>query len=416
METNDGFIIYTGSFILETGVQPEFFTTQLKKMLPHEQKKVLLLISSCAQINSSVFTSPHNQVGALIQKSWQQTNRNLIVCCDQNDWYKIFSTIKTLKKLDGDAFVITFIDSQWGEKMIKLFNKYHQKESIDNYLDFNSKVLSSIPKKLIFVTGDEKWLFSRILRLVHTKKTFLNLTRDDFLLILGKSPFSAELAIVKSLNALWHKEAKIKFINNKKTPFMEAGAEDLRLIMNFLQPRYFFALNGYHKDLQKIYDIMSGIGLSKEQVFLQENGEIISFLKGKKQDAYEAIFTESVFVDNLFNNNVVGSVISERKTLGEEGIIFVILKLQKQKNKLEMIDKMILQSFGFTQDEIKLNNILQQFQDYIIAFCKKNVWMDNKHEYFIQIFKKEFSFIVRKTIRKTPFIFPILSINHFPKT
>ena len=109
-------------------------------------------------------------------------------------------------------------------------------------------------------------------------------------------------------------------------------------------------------------------------------------------------------------------MISERKTLGEEGIIFVILKLQKQKNKLEMIDKMILQSFGFTQDEIKLNNILQQFQDYIIAFCKKNVWMDNKHEYFIQIFKKEFSFIVRKTIRKTPFIFPILSINHFPKT
>ena len=69
-------------------------------------------------------------------------------------------------------------------------------------------------------------MFSRVVRLLHTKSTETNLTEKDYVLLLGENKFNTELSVVNILNELYKSEAKIDFVSQRKIFPMEGAAED----------------------------------------------------------------------------------------------------------------------------------------------------------------------------------------------
>lgn len=412
LETATGFIVYTGSFVLETGFKKNLFTTQMQKILPHHNKEVLLLISSCLQLTSKDFTRPNNKVERWIQSCLTKVKRNFFVCCDQNDWYKMFYAIWEINKITDWKYDISFLDDKFGQNFINLVNKIYPEKAIKNYLPITKITPDQKKKNLILVTGDEKWLFSRILRLINTNNTQLQLSGQDVVLILGKSPFSAELAVSKTLDALWKKDAYIQFIANNQIHPMEAGLEDIQILINFLNPHYIFPFNGYHKDLKAMMEVIKNTKITEKQILLRENGEIINFYNGHLNDHYESIPTQSVFVDNLSNNNIISSVVEERKVLAEEGIFFVIIDFYFKKEQIILNHPVIMKGFGFTDNSWQLDQITKQTEITLNQFFGQKTKSDFKDkETIIAMIRKQISNIVRRNTHKNPYIFPILPIE-----
>ena len=409
LETEDGYILYTGAYILEMDNNDNLFQTDLEKVILNKQKSVLLMISSVAEITTPHFVAPYHQVTKWLKASLDKVSRNLFLCCDQNDWYKIFSCLKLINQEYPNQFFISFWDQRFGESFLEITNKYSKKKKLTNYLDFNFLKRKLTDKKIIFITGNQKWLFSRILQLVNTNQEHLKLTEKDAILILGENYFNGELSITKILNSLYTKDANINFINNKKILPLEASQQDLKLFFQLFSPHYFFPINNYYQNLEKTKILFSSSFHPDFQVLVKNNGEIVTFQNGKiENNKHQYLEVNSVFIDNLANQNIASSVIQERKILAQEGCLIISFAYQKNQQVYQLQSEIKITNFGLTSDLTKLTYLEKKITTHVKALFTKQKALLTDQEKLASHLKKEWEKLVKKELKKKPFIFNII--------
>ena len=400
LETLDGYVVYTGTFILENSGIQQMFNTQVDKIVLNKNKPVLLLITNANQLKVNDFIAPHHQVDKWLNRVLFAFQKTLFICCEESEWYKMFQIITRLKE---HKFKISFFDSKFGEKfsniIFQLTKDQYWRQINQKNNDFSTQ------KNVVFLTGNQKWLFSRILSLINKKDHILSLTKQDHIWIVGESSFVGELVITKTLNELYKTDAQITFTGKKNILPMEAGLEDVKLLINLLQPKYLFPTNARHQDLENARKFANSTYLRHEDIFIRENGEIVLLQDQNYVNHYEAIILENVFVDNFLNTNINETVINERKTLSEEGVLFVGFCYSKNHNRYFLTSEIQNDHFGITKknDQVqKINNEINQTVNGI--FQNKQTLLTN-NDALKQYLRKSILLVVKKTTTKKPLVF-----------
>lgn len=404
IKTRDGLIIYTGSFIIETNKEKEIFNTNYKKISRDE--KVLLLISNVSNINTDGFGVTKSRIDNWLDNSLDETKENLYICCYDNEWYKIHNIIKKLFK-NKDKFNISFFDK-------KFFNFYFNTlKNIDpiynsiDFINFEDIKRSETKRNIILLTGDQKWLFSRIKRIILQTNPEVRLTDKDFVLLLGENKFNMELSIFNILNELHRTDSKIKFVSQKEIIPTEAGTEDLRFLCNQLEPKYFIPFNAYYKEICKAKDKISTC-LNEEQIIIINNGDVVIFKNGNKQKKMENIKSESVFINTSTFDIVPASILNERQILGTYGVVFISFGFNLNNMKYSILTNIEIDFIGINSNEKKLLKIKNEIIKSI-KFLFENKLKEIKIPKNINILVKKLSEkIIKKELNKYPFIISMI--------
>ena len=410
LETLDGYIIYTGAFILATSDFEEMFTTQLDKILFNKNKKVLLLITNAGQLAINNFIATKNQIDRFLDDVLFNFEERLFVCCDENEWNKIIQVLQRLEQLEKDKYQISFFDNNFAKKFKKIIQEDFQNQTLIQTI--SKKTVSeknNDKKQIIFLTGRQKWLFSRILGLISNQKETEKLTAKDYVWILGENQFVGELTVFKTLNELYKTDVKIKFTGKRQVSTMEAGFEDVKLLINFLKPTYLFPVNAYHKDLENAKKFAKTTHLQATNIFIQENGEVVTIENKKHSKHYQGIHTRSVFVDNNLNDNVTEKVIKKRKILSGEGMLLVIFSYSLKKDEYFINSELKVKHFGITKDEQQTNKIKNNINECVQKVLQEKKQFSKSPEMLKVILEKQISLIIKKITRKLPII--TVSIN-----
>lgn len=186
-----------------------------------------------------------------------------------------------------------------------------------------------------------------------------------------------------------------------------SNIEGIKEMLNDIQPSYFIPVYANHYFLKEAAKIAYDLGFSKDQVFVPDNGSIISFTTNEAKILKDKVASDYVFVDGLGVGDVGEIVLRDRQALSEDGMFVIVAIVDSKTGRVKGSPDIISRGFVYLRESKEL---LTQTRRKVIEIVDKTAghggpvnWVYVKDE----IRNKVGDFLHTKTSRR-PMILPVV--------
>jgi ribonuclease J len=187
-------------------------------------------------------------------------------------------------------------------------------------------------KVLILSTGAQGESNAGIMKILTGEHRFISIKLGDTV-ILSSSVIPGNERAVQTIKDDLARQGAIIYHSNIVDIHSSghAAKEDLKLAMATLRPKFLFPVHGYY--YKRFINAQNGVeaGIPKENIFLMDNGQVAEITKDRCRITEEQVPASYVFVDGLGVGDVEEVVLRDRRSLAAEGMIVVILAIDRKK-------------------------------------------------------------------------------------
>lgn len=397
-----GIIVHTGDFKVDfTPVDGNVI--DLQRFAKLGKQGVLLLMADSTNACHPGYTMSEKTVGEKLDNLFSKGKGRIIVATFASNIHRlqqiINSSIKygrkvafsgrSMEKISDVAVKLGYLDMPEGLlvdlKDLRLYN--------------NDQIT-------IVTTGSQGEPMSALTRIASSTHKNIQIEKDDMIIISASPIPGNEKAVSRVINELTHKGAEVIYKSIEEIHVSgHACEQELKLIHSILKPKYFVPVHGEYKHLRKHILIAEEVGLEKEKSFILENGDVLS-LSRKSACIAKKVQAGNILVDGSGVGDVGNIVLRDRKNLSRDGIINVIVAIEKESRAIVGGPDIITRGFVYVRESEELVNEIKQISyESIQKSIDNNVfkWSEIKNNIRNDIG----SFIYSKTKRK-PIIVPII--------
>ena len=222
--------------------------------------------------------------------------------------------------------------------------------------------------------------------------------------IFSSSPIPGnEKAVSRVINELTQKGAHVIFQDAHVSG--HACQEELKLIYALLKPKYAIPVHGEYRHLKANAGIAESIGIPKENIFIMHSGEVMA-LDQESAEIVDKVQTGAILVDGLGVGDVGNIVLRDRQHLAEDGILIVVLTIEKGTNVLLAGPDIVSRGFVYVRESEMLIEEAKMVVEEALEGCLsrgisdwgklKNVVKDALNDY------------LWKKTKRSPMILPII--------
>ena len=202
----------------------------------------------------------------------------------------------------------------------------------DNTLIEIDEMRNYPPEKMVLITtgsqGESMAALSRMAADVHRKVTI----QPNDTIIFSSNPIPGnEKSVSRVINELSAKGAEVIFQDTHVSG--HACQEELKLIYSLVKPKYAIPVHGEYRHLKANAEVAKSLGIPKENIFIIQSGDVLE-LDEESAKVADKVHTGAVLVDGLGVGDVGNIVLRDRQHLAEDGIIIVVLTLERRTNRL----------------------------------------------------------------------------------
>ena len=202
----------------------------------------------------------------------------------------------------------------------------------DNTLIEIDQMKNYPPEKMVLITtgsqGESMAALSRMAADVHRKVTI----QPNDTIIFSSNPIPGnEKSVSRVINELSAKGAEVIFQDAHVSG--HACQEELKLIYSLVKPKYAIPVHGEYRHLKANAGVAKSLGIPKENVFIMQSGEVLELCDDYAK-VVDKVHTGAILVDGLGVGDVGNIVLRDRQHLAEDGIIIVVLTLERRTNRL----------------------------------------------------------------------------------
>lgn len=185
-----------------------------------------------------------------------------------------------------------------------------------------------------------------------------------------------------------------------------AKADDVKLMIRLLTPKYFVPIEGNHFLLHYNAKVAEQMGFKPENIFVADNGQVMEFSKGLGQLTKTKIPADYVFVDGLGVSDETNVVLRDRQVLAEDGMVVIIATIDTRTGKLIQNPDIISRGFVFLKEHKELIEDLRVRVKKVVADSDPLSWSDTNN---IRNKLRDYvgQFLYTKT-EKRPMILPVV--------
>lgn len=241
---------------------------------------------------------------------------------------------------------------------------------------------------------------SRMAADVHRKVTI----QPNDTIIFSSNPIPGnEKSVSRVINELSAKGAEVIFQDAHVSG--HACQEELKLIYSLLKPKYAIPVHGEYRHLKANAKLAESLGIPKENIFIMHSGDVLA-LDEKEAKIVDKVHTGAILVDGLGVGDVGNIVLRDRQHLAEDGILIVVLTLEKRTNQLLAGPDIVSRGFVYVRESESLMEEARQVLQEALEKCLTNRNADwSRIKLVIRDTMNEF--IWKRTKRK-PMILPII--------
>ena len=155
-----------------------------------------------------------------------------------------------------------------------------------------------------------------------------------------------------------------------------ASSEDLMMMINLMNPKYYFPVMGeYRHQVHNAY-VAEKVGIPKENILLKLNGDIVEFKNGKLVESFDKIKVDDILVDGKNSGDVGELVLKDRELLCDNGIVVVSATIDKTSKKVIAGPEILTRGFIYVKDNIDLIKESEKISLEVIEENTKDNYVD----------------------------------------
>ena len=399
-----GTIIQTGDFKIDytplaCGV------TDLTTLSEYGQKGVLALLSDSTNAERPGFTATEQKVAAGVRNLFARArNKRIIIATFASNIYRVQQIIDLVVE-DGRKVAFSGRSMVNNTAMAQELGYMHIPEGTLISID----ELKSYPDEqtVLITTGSQGESMAALSRMASGMHRKVHIKPND-VVVLSSHPIPGnELAVDKVINELSMLHAQVILQDTHVSG--HACGEDLKLLYSLVKPEFAIPIHGEYHMRATASRLASAVGVDRDHCLLIENGDVLELTtRSGKSEALikDHVQAGGVFVDGLGVGDVGNIVIRDRQNLAQNGIIVVVLTLEKYSGHLLAGPDLVSRGFVYVREsEDLMEEARVQVQDAVDDCLVRHVndWGKIKN-----IIKDSLSDFLWKKIKRDPVILPII--------
>ena len=242
---------------------------------------------------------------------------------------------------------------------------------------------------------------SRMAADVHRKVTI----QPNDTIIFSSNPIPGnEKSVSRVINELSSKGAEVIFQDAHVSG--HACQEELKLIYSLVKPKYAIPVHGEYRHLKANAEVAKSLGIPKENVFIIQSGDVLE-LCDDSAEVVDKVHTGAILVDGLGVGDVGNIVLRDRQHLAEDGIMIVVLTLERGSNQLLAGPDIVSRGFVYVRESEDLMEEARQVVTDAVEDCLNHQRNADWSKIKLVIRDTMNEFIWKKTKRR-PMILPII--------
>jgi len=395
-----GTIVHTGDFKID--YTPVFGDPiDLQRFAELGKKGVLALMCDSTNAIRAGFTASERTVGKTFDSIFSDhMDRRIIVATFASNVDRVQQIINTAYKYGRKAVVegrsmVTVIGTASELGYIKIpEGTLIDIEQLKNYP----------PEKTVLITtgsqGESMAALSRMAAAIHKK---VSITPND-VIIMSSNPIPGnEKAVAKVINELSMKGAEVIFQDTHVSG--HACQEEIKLIYSLVHPQYSIPVHGEYRHRMTQATLARAMGIPGENILMINSGDVLE-LSTEKGEVTGHVPAGGILVDGLGVGDVGNIVLRDRQNLAQNGIIVVVLTLEKYSNQLLSGPDIVSRGFVYVRESEDLLEEARKVVDHAVADClshRVNDWGKIKNT-----IKDSLSDFLWKRMKRNPMILPII--------
>jgi len=217
-------------------------------------------------------------------------------------------------------------------------------------------------KLVIITTGSQGEPTSGLVRIANRDHRQLNIIKGDTV-VYSASPIPGNESLInRTVDSLFKQGADVYYGRMAQTHVHgHASQEELKLMLRLVKPKFFMPVHGEYRHLNLHGKLAQSIGIAKENIFLLEDGDILE-LSPNWGKVTGKVASGNVYVDGLSVGDVGGIILRNRRMLSRDGIVVVIIAVNKQTGRL--VGRPDIVSRGFV-DINESKDMLEESRDLV---------------------------------------------------
>jgi ribonuclease J len=378
--TPAGLIVHTGDYKLDH-TPVDNWPTDYTKLAEWAGRGVMALLADSTNADKAGWTPSERVIEPAFDKVFREAKGRILVAT--------FASLISRIQQVGDAA------QRHGRKMAFVGTSMRENAKMAvqlGYLKVNEDLVVSIddalkmrPEQVVLMcTGSQGEPSSIVGRLATGTNRQFDLVAGDTVVLSSHPIPGNEETVSKVINKLFQLGAQVIYDPIAAVHVSGHASQDEMLFMlNLVKPEYLIPVHGELRHLHQHAELAQRVGLSRENIAVIENGQVVEFRNGKMFLA-ERVPGGYVFVDGSGVGDIGPSVMREREALARDGFIFVNLKLDDVTGHLLTEPEIITRGFVYMRDS---NQLLAETRRHIEkAVAQSNGNLQNSVEQSLRNF------------------------------
>src|ERR1039457_1375837 len=400
IETPVGVVIHTGDFKIDLAPLDDK-SFDLHTFAEYGKRGVLALLQDSTNVERTGYTPSERAVIPRIDEIYSRTKKKLFFTCFSSSIYRMRIAME-LARAHGRKVAIV------GRSMMESTEIAQDLGYIDippGLIIQPGQMRDYPPEQLmILISGTQGEPMSALSRAAVDNRKHAHIDAGDTVVLSSRIIPGNEKSIFRVIDHLYRREANVIYDNGSNGLIHVSGhgsQEELRLLINLLRPKFFIPVHGNYGNLRKHSELAMDTG-AVEHTIVIEDGDVLELDKTSVHKK-DKVTTGRILIDSGSSTDVVEDlVLRDRRILSEDGVVLVVLAINKRTGKVEQQPEVVMRGFGgadFTEEArevvIKTLDSLNTEQKADYGMVKEKV-------------RAELKRLIQKTTGRRPMIMPVI--------
>lgn len=399
IRTPMGVVIHTSDFKIDyTPICGE--PINLSRFAELGKKGVLLLMCDSTNAERPGYTMSEKSVGKALEEIFVNAKSRILVATFASNIHRIQQVVNSAVRNDRKVAIC-------GRSMINVSTKAMEL----GYLTIPEGVLIDIekiknypPEKLVIIsTGSQGEPMSALSRIASGDHRQVEIVPGDLVVISATPIPGNEKSVSRVINELSKKGAEV--IYKALADIHVSGhacQEELKIMHHLVNPKFFLPVHGEYKHLKQHANLAQSLGMEKEAVFIMDIGQVLE-LDTNTARINGSVTSGKVLVDGLGIGDVGNIVLRDRKHLSEDGLIIIVLTIQKETGKVITGPDVISRGFVYVREAEAFMKEVKHVCKEAVQRCEGGNWSLKKNT-----IKDELRNYVYQKTKRRPMILPLI--------
>ena len=344
-QTPAGNVLHTGDFKLDQ-TPIDGVTTDFGALARFSKIGVDLLMSDSTNANVDAFTPSEAEVGKALDDIIAHAKGRVIIASFASHIHRM-QQICDAAVACGRKVVVTGRSMVQNTDIARRLGYLHVKDR--DILDAYDCKGMAPDKIVVMCTGSQGEPLSALARIANGEHKTIDLDEGDTVIISATPVPGNEKAVIRVVNLLEKVGADV-FDKRRARVHVSghAGAEELKIILSIVKPKYFMPVHGEAAHLRAHARLAQATGIPEKNVFILENGESLN-VTARGVELGESVPSGVVLVDGLSVGDTSQDVLDERSALSEQGFATIAAAIDRKAQKL--IGEVAVQMHGISGED-----------------------------------------------------------------